>query len=79
MSLQLAEDLQHSLVRGLHALNRGVKYQRLYLRWAHVPAALVEVGFLSNPEEARLLQTLSYQDQVARAILAGIEEFLGLH
>lgn len=77
-SLHLAQKLQHSLVRWLGTHNRGVKYQRLYLRWADLPAALVEVGFLSNPEEARLLQSLSYQDRVARAILAAIKEFLGL-
>ena len=77
-SLRLAQKLQHSLVRWLGTRDRGVKYQRLYLRWADLPAALVEVGFLSNPEEARLLQTLSYQDRVAKAILAAIKEFLGL-
>lgn len=77
-SLALAHDLQVSLVGGLGSRDRGVKYQRLYLRWSQVPAALVEVGFLSNPEEARLLQSFYYQDRVARAILAGIKEFLGL-
>jgi N-acetylmuramoyl-L-alanine amidase len=77
-SLLLARGLQESLVRELGGRDRGVKYQRLYLRWSSVPAALVEVGFLSNPEEARLLQSLSYQDRIARAILAGIKEFLGL-
>jgi len=77
-SLLLARDLQESLVRELGGRDRGVKYQRLYLRWSTVPAALVEVGFLSNPEEARLLQSFYYQDRIARAILAGIKEFLGL-
>jgi len=77
-SLRLARELQRNLVRALDTRDRGVKYQRLYLRWADLPAALVEVGFLSNPEEARLLQTLSYQDRIARAILAAIKDFLGL-
>lgn len=77
-SVTLARDLQANLVRELASRDRGVKYQRLYLRWSEVPAALVEVGFLSNPEEARLLQSLSHQDQIARAILAAIKEYLGL-
>lgn len=77
-SLALARDLQGSLVGELGSRDRGVKYQQLYLRWSQVPAALAEVGFLSNPAEARKLQSFYYQDRVARAILAGIKEFLGL-
>lgn len=78
-SLALADDIQKGIIRELGSRDRGVKYQRLYLRWCQVPAALVEVGFLSNPREARLLQRLSYQDEIARAILTSIKEFLGLH
>ena len=36
------------------------------------PTALVEIGFLSNPEEADLLNTESYQDQIAYSIYEGI-------
>lgn len=42
------------------------------LRALKIPAALVEVGFLSNPEEARLLQSEAYQKKVAGAIYQGI-------
>lgn len=77
-SLSLAKRLQRSLTRELGGPDRGVKYQRLYLRWSRVPAALVEVGFITNPEEARRLASLSYQYEIAQAILAGIKEFLGL-
>ncbi len=74
----LAQTLQGALIAQLGSPDRGVKYQRLYLRWAEVPAALVEVGFLSNPEEALKLQSFAYQDRIARAILAGIKDFLSL-
>ncbi|MCR4405035.1 MAG: N-acetylmuramoyl-L-alanine amidase [Candidatus Acetothermia bacterium] len=77
-SLVLARSLQARLVAGLRSDDRGVKYQPLYLRSSRVPAALVEVGFLSNPEEALKLQSFAYQDRIARAILEGIKEFLGL-
>lgn len=75
----LAQALQRAMIAQLSSPDRGVKYQRLYLRWAEVPAALVEVGFLSNPEEALKLQSFAYQDRVARAILEGIKAFLRLH
>ncbi|MNW70455.1 Germination-specific N-acetylmuramoyl-L-alanine amidase precursor [compost metagenome] len=37
-----------------------------------MPAALVEVGFLSHPEEARRLSDENYQRQVAASIYKGI-------
>lgn len=39
------------------------------------PAVLVECGFLSNPEEAALLATEDYQDQVAFAICWSLLQF----
>jgi N-acetylmuramoyl-L-alanine amidase len=42
------------------------------LRALKIPSALVEVGFLSNPEEARLMGTPKYQQRVAAAIYQGI-------
>lgn len=42
------------------------------LKNSNVPSTLVEIGFLSNPSEAELLNTESYQDQVAYSIYEGI-------
>ena len=38
------------------------------LKNSNIPTALVEIGFLSNPEEADLLNTESYQDQIAYSL-----------
>jgi N-acetylmuramoyl-L-alanine amidase len=46
------------------------------LKTSPVPAALVEVGFLSNPEEAKLLADPDYQRKVAAAIYRGVLRFL---
>ena len=40
-----------------------------------MPAALVEVGFLSNPEEERLLNQRSFQENVARSLARAVREF----
>lgn len=45
------------------------------LKNASVPSALVECGFLSNPEEAALLQQQEYQQKVAWAIYIGIVKY----
>lgn len=78
-SRSLAEKLQRSLVselRGLGVPDRGVKSQRLYLRWTRIPSALVEVGFLTHPTEAQRLRSLWYQLRVAQGIWEGIQAYL---
>jgi len=37
---------------------------------------IVECGFLTNPQEAELLQTDEYQNKVAQAVARGIEGYL---
>ncbi|WP_342542700.1 N-acetylmuramoyl-L-alanine amidase [Paenisporosarcina sp. FSL H8-0542] len=46
------------------------------LKKATVPAVLVETGFLSNPEERKLLTSKDYQEQMAEAIADGIEKYV---
>lgn len=75
-SLNLAELIQAEMVRMLPVRNRGVKAQRLYLRHADMPSALVELGFLTNLEEEKELNRLNYQVRAADAILAGIMNYL---
>ena len=43
---------------------------------SQVPAILVECGFLSNPEEEKLLKDEYYQSKMAWAIADGIMEYL---
>ena len=43
-----------------------------------VPAVLVECGFLSNPEEAALLSTKEYQQQMALCIFGGVCDYLNI-
>jgi len=40
------------------------------------PAVLIECGFLSNPQERRLLNTLAYRSKLAAAIAAGVADYL---
>ena len=46
------------------------------LRNSRIPTALVEVGFLSNPDEARLLGCEDYQRLIAYAIFEGIMSYV---
>jgi N-acetylmuramoyl-L-alanine amidase len=76
-SSQLARSLQAQL-NALHSIaDRGVKQAPfVVLTGATMPAALVEVGFLSNPGEAQRLLTPEFQSEIAAALAAGIAEYL---
>ena len=43
---------------------------------AQIPAVIVDCGFLSNPEELRLLKNTEYQNQMAICIVSGIINYL---
>ena len=75
----LAECIQRGLSTHLTARNRGAKKDPrglCVLRGVTCPRALVEVGFLSNDQERRLLNLVWYRKRVARALAAGILEFV---
>ena len=59
--------------------NRGVKPANFYvLKHSLVPASLVELAFVTNPEEESLLADESYQEQLALAITRAIKRYLGM-
>lgn len=72
-SKKLAVAIQSELVRRLGPNRRQANAgDYRVLKDTHMPAVVVEVGFLSNPREARLLADPSYQKKVAEAIYWGI-------
>lgn len=77
-SRRLAKYVQQELVTATGAADRGVKHARfVVLIGTSVPAILVETGFVTNPTEGRKLTSDAYQQQLAAAIVQGIEKFLG--
>ena len=56
--------------------NRGVitRTDQTGFNWAKVPIMTVELGFLSNPEEDRLLASSEYQTKLAHALYLGIKK-----
>ena len=72
----LAECVQNALVEATETRDRGVRSQDLYLHNTALPAASVEVGFLTCPEERAKLVDADYQNTVAAALMDGVLEFL---
>ncbi len=47
----------------------------MVLKSPDIPSILVETGFISNPNEAKKLHTVSHQQALARSITTGIKQF----
>lgn len=76
-SLELAHKVQHSLVKDLKVVDKGVKQGPfLVLYGAAVPSILTEVGFISNPDEEKLLRSANYRQNIAESIYNGIKEYV---
>ena len=72
-SQRLAVRLQKTMGQRLSYHGRGVlQAPFVVLKEAHMPAALVELGFLTNPGECRLLASTEHQRAVAQALAAAI-------
>ncbi|MGH9320169.1 MAG: N-acetylmuramoyl-L-alanine amidase [Vicinamibacteria bacterium] len=77
-SSRLAEIFQEELLTAtsLDLVNRGIKQNTFrVLKGATMPAVLVEVGFISNPEEEELLKSQAHQEKLAEALYRGVVRF----
>lgn len=63
-----------TLINEVGMKNRGVveRSDMTGFNWSTVPVILVEMGFLSNSEEDKMLSDSAYQDKIAKAIAKGV-------
>ena len=72
----LASRIQEELAGVTGSEGRGVKQAPFrVLVGAAMPAVLVEVAFISNPEEEKLLTSDAYQNKVVTAIVQGVAQY----
>jgi N-acetylmuramoyl-L-alanine amidase len=75
----LGFSLHSNLVRMSKRSDRGLRRARYsVIKKATCPSALVECGFLSNPDEESLLKSASYRDKVAMGIANGVLGYYSL-
>lgn len=78
-SENLANEIQDALVENTNAENREVRTaDYTVIVETNMPSALVEVGFLTDSEERRLLQQEKYQKKLAEGIAEGIINYYSL-
>jgi N-acetylmuramoyl-L-alanine amidase len=72
----LAHAVHRQLMSDLHTMDRGEKIMHLaVLRPLQCPGILVESAFLSNDAEARRVASPAFQQRIAEAFLAGIDDY----
>ena len=72
----LAALVQNQFEERVGRIDRGVKQAGFYVLWrASMPAILVELGFVTNPEEAAYLRSEAGQDYLASAIFRAVRAF----
>ena len=75
-SSRLAQAIQEEMNKATGVQNRGVKQAPFkVLVGATMPAALVEVGFITNPEEEARLQSDAFQDVMVEALVRAVQRY----
>ncbi|RBW70433.1 SH3 domain-containing protein [Bacillus taeanensis] len=70
---ELGQNIQKELAKGTGLFNRGVRFGNFHvLRNNGQPAVLLELGFLSNPQEEYFVRTNSYQEKASQSIYNGL-------
>jgi N-acetylmuramoyl-L-alanine amidase len=77
-SKRAASTVQRELVRALGFPDRGLQERSDFtgFNWADVPVILVEMGFMTNRTDDRLLATTAYQRRAAVGLCRGTLRFL---
>ncbi|MFL2877099.1 MAG: N-acetylmuramoyl-L-alanine amidase [Pontiellaceae bacterium] len=76
MNAILGYAVQSNLLKMSGRSDRGLRRARFaVIKQAPCPAALVECGFLTNPEEEQLLRTEAYRSRVAQGIVNGVRAY----
>ncbi|MDO5088425.1 MAG: N-acetylmuramoyl-L-alanine amidase [Leptotrichiaceae bacterium] len=75
---KLSKDVLTEFIKATGAKNRGIFYRDdlTGTNWSTVPNTLIEMGFMSNPEEDRKMASKEYQDKMVTGIMNGIEKYL---
>lgn len=72
----LAQALQDNLLKSCGLSSLGTRTANFYvLKNTRMPAALVELAFISNPQEERILNSPDFQQKAALGIVKGLDDF----
>lgn len=76
-SKRLSRCLIHKYCKKTGIRNRGLSERDdlTGTNWSKIPVSLIELGFLSNPTEDRLMQKADFQTKMAKGIADGVDAY----
>ena len=79
VSRNIGEKVLDSAAEATGAKNRGCveRPDMTGFNWSEVPVILLEMGFLSNPDEDASLSEDSYQNKIVQGIVSGLQDYYG--
>ena len=64
------------IARNLTLKSQGTKFQNfLVLRENKQPSILLELGYLNNPDDNKLIESTEYQENIAKSIASALKEY----
>ena len=76
ISKKIALAVNNKVAEGLALNNRGIKDSALFIKSTNMPSILIEVGFITNEEEAERCSDADKQKEVAKLIADAVAENL---
>jgi N-acetylmuramoyl-L-alanine amidase len=75
-SLRLAQNIEHQFKNRVGRRSRGVKQSGFLVLWkTTAPSVLVEVGFITHPEEEKYLNSQAGQSYIVSGIFRAIRDY----
>ncbi len=75
-SENLAQTVNKYIARNLTVKSQGTKFQNfLVLRENKQPSILLELGYLNNPDDNKLIESSEYQENIAKSIASALKEY----
>lgn len=76
-SLRLAQEVLTHMVELMGSKDRGVWQTDTMsgINWCTIPVAIIEMGYMSNEDEDRLMQEPEYQNRIVQGIANGVDAY----
>lgn len=76
-SIRVASDTQNELVKNAGRTNRGVRQAGFWVLWAtSMPAVLVELDFICNPEAVKFMESDTGVEKLASSLFNSVKKFV---